>query len=101
MSETGTVTETRSTTKGRPDEGTPMAKADTEHVPAALFDLPLYDRAFKTFFWRGAQALGRAKSPLLGMIRSANLFRNPEDTREGLVVEIMRIFLQGLRRGRG
>jgi AcrR family transcriptional regulator len=34
----------------------------------------------------------------LGMTRSANLFRRPEDTREELVAHVMSVFLQGISR---
>jgi AcrR family transcriptional regulator len=34
----------------------------------------------------------------LGMVRSANLFRQPEDTLEDLVAQIMSVFLEGVER---
>jgi AcrR family transcriptional regulator len=34
----------------------------------------------------------------LGLVRSANLFRRPEDTQEDLVAQIMSVFLQGVTR---
>jgi AcrR family transcriptional regulator len=34
----------------------------------------------------------------LGLVRSANLFRKPEDTLEDLVAQILSVFLEGVRR---
>ena len=34
----------------------------------------------------------------MGLVRSANLFRLPEDTQEDLVAQIMSVFLQGVTR---